>query len=366
MDDYYFETETTFDDEPHVEPGDERSMAIETARSWELPYLDDEPLLIDSESATRVGGEELARIGAVPVRCGDRNVRVVLADATPERIAGIREHFSGAVDIGVVKSVDARLPARRRVDGRRVPGSDPVANGAAAAAPVWGRSLERVLSASTPRRRGCRTCATSCRSSAARWPRASSACRSSRRSSSGCASSAFATRRPSTACGTTCPTGTTASSAPWRRRRSSRRSSRAVTCSEEAPARTLAAAGIAGAGAAAAAAAFVIVRGLPGLLYAAGICLAAFVGAVAVFAGRNEKESVVAALAEEAPGRPRLRERRAGAASRTIIAELELELAATGSELAEHRHALANLAAQRAREAEAARRNAQQLEPPDQ
>ena len=104
MDDYYFETETTFDDEQRVEPGDERSAAIATARSWELPYLDDEPLLIDHDSATRVGGEELARIGAAPVRCGDGNIRVVLADATPERIAGIREHFSGAVDIGVVRT----------------------------------------------------------------------------------------------------------------------------------------------------------------------------------------------------------------------------------------------------------------------
>ncbi|HKD93593.1 MAG TPA: hypothetical protein VKB43_02660 [Gaiellaceae bacterium] len=150
MDDYYFESETTFEDfgdEQRVEPGDERDAAIATARSWELPYLDDEPLLIDSESATRVGGEELARIGAAPVRCSDGNVRVVLADATPERIAGIREHFSGAVDIGVVKtSTLASL-----LDGASMAvasnGTDPVTNGAAAAAPVWGRSLERVLTA---------------------------------------------------------------------------------------------------------------------------------------------------------------------------------------------------------------------------
>ena len=147
MDDYYFETKTTFDDEQRVEPGDERSAAIATARSWELPYLDDDPLLVDSESAARVGGEELARIGAAPVRCNDGNVRVVLADATPERIAAIREHFSGAVDIGVVKtSTLASL-----LDGASMAvvssGTDPITNGAAAAAPVWGRSLERVLTA---------------------------------------------------------------------------------------------------------------------------------------------------------------------------------------------------------------------------
>ena len=147
MDDYYFETETTYDDEQRVEPGDERDAAIATARSWELPYLDDETLIVDSESATRVGGEELARIGAAPVRCGDGNIRVVLADATPERIAGIREHFSGAVDIGVVKAstLASLLDAASMAVVSN--GTDAVANGAAAAAPVWGRSLERVLSA---------------------------------------------------------------------------------------------------------------------------------------------------------------------------------------------------------------------------
>jgi hypothetical protein len=149
VDDYYFESEheTTFDGEQRVEPGDERDAAIATARSWELPYLDDEPLLIDGESAARVGGEELARIGAAPVRCGDGNVRVVLAEATPERIAGIREHFSGALDIGVVKTstLASLLDAASMAAVSSVP--DNLTNGAAAAAPVWGRSLERVLSA---------------------------------------------------------------------------------------------------------------------------------------------------------------------------------------------------------------------------
>ena len=147
MDDYYFETEMTYDDEHRVEPGDERTAAIETARGWELPYIDDEPLVIDSESASRVGGEELARIGAAPVRCSDGSVRVVLADATPERIAGIREHFSGATDIGVVKAstlVSLLDAASMAVVSS---GTDSIATGAAAAAPVWGRSLERVLTA---------------------------------------------------------------------------------------------------------------------------------------------------------------------------------------------------------------------------
>ena len=147
MDDYYFESDTMYGDEQRVEPADEREAAIATARSWELRYLDEEPLLIDSESAVRVGGEELARIGAAPVRCGDGNIRIVLADATPERIAGIREHFSGSIDIGVVtaSTLASLLDAASMAVASS--GTDPVANGAAAAAPVWGRSLERVLSA---------------------------------------------------------------------------------------------------------------------------------------------------------------------------------------------------------------------------
>jgi hypothetical protein len=144
--DEYFDSDTMFGEEQRVEPGDERSTAIATAQSWELPYLDDEPLLIDSESAKRVGGEELARIGAAPVRCSDGKVRVALADATPERIAGIREHFSGAVDIGVVKTSTLASLLDAASIAVASSGTDPVTNGAAAAAPVWGRSLERVLS----------------------------------------------------------------------------------------------------------------------------------------------------------------------------------------------------------------------------
>jgi hypothetical protein len=145
VDDYY-ESDTMWGEEQRVEPGDERSAAIETARSWELRYLDEEALVVDSESAARVGGEELARIGATPVRCEDGNIRVVLADATPERIAGIREHFSGGIEIGVVTpSTLASLLDSASIAAVTPNNNDSVASGAAAAAPVWGRSLERVL-----------------------------------------------------------------------------------------------------------------------------------------------------------------------------------------------------------------------------
>ena len=115
-------------------------------------------------------------------------------------------------------------------------------------------------------------------------------------------------------------------------------------------ARTLAAAGTAGTGAAAAVAAYLLVGGLPGMLYAAGICLAAFVGAVAIVAGRTEQEP------DAAPRSPRWRRKS------HVIAELQVKLAATAAELEEHRQALANLATQLTRESEAARQNAEQLE----
>lgn len=117
-------------------------------------------------------------------------------------------------------------------------------------------------------------------------------------------------------------------------------------------ARTLAAVGTAGTGAAAAVAAYLIVRGLPGMLYAGGIALAAFVGGAAILAGRS-------AHALEQPAAPRApRWRRKS----HIIAELEAKLAAIGVELEEHRQALANLATQLTNEAEEATRNAERLE----
>jgi flagellar motility protein MotE (MotC chaperone) len=125
------------------------------------------------------------------------------------------------------------------------------------------------------------------------------------------------------------------------------------------PARTLAAAGTALIGAVAAAAAYLVVGGLAGLLYAAGICLAAFVGAVAIVAGRTEQEPtkhLPEPAVATAPRQPPW-----GRKSRRI-AELTAELTETTTELEEHRRAIANLAAQLARESEAAGRNAQRLE----
>jgi predicted RNase H-like nuclease (RuvC/YqgF family) len=117
-------------------------------------------------------------------------------------------------------------------------------------------------------------------------------------------------------------------------------------------ARKVAAAATACTGLAAAAAAYLLVGDLPGVLYAAGIALAAVVGALAIVASERRPEPKPAA----SPRHPRWRRKS------HIIAELELELASTGAELEEHRQALANLAAQLTQESEVARRNAERLE----
>ncbi|HEU5215583.1 MAG TPA: hypothetical protein VFU30_08585 [Gaiellaceae bacterium] len=123
------------------------------------------------------------------------------------------------------------------------------------------------------------------------------------------------------------------------------------------PARTLAAAGTAGAGAAVAAAAYLIVGGHSGILYAAGICAATFLGVLAIVSSRAADTPEPATVLEApAPRRPRWRRKS------HVIAELRVELAETTTELEEHRQALANLATQLSRESEAARLNAEQLE----
>jgi hypothetical protein len=120
--------------------------------------------------------------------------------------------------------------------------------------------------------------------------------------------------------------------------------------------RSVAAGVTAGAGVLAAVAAYLIVGGLPGVLYAAGICLATFVGALAIHTGGRTEDVSGPALETAAPRRPLWRRKK------HIIAELEVELAGTMKELEEHRQALANLAAQLTRESEAAQRNAERLE----
>jgi hypothetical protein len=126
-------------------------------------------------------------------------------------------------------------------------------------------------------------------------------------------------------------------------------------------ARRLAAVGVGGLLTAAAAAAYLEVGGLPGVLYAAGLCLAAVVGVIAIVGSRPEPKHAVIELAGDAETPPASQKPRWMRKSR-IIADLQLELVARSAELEEHRHALANLATQLSRESEEARRTKEQLE----
>ena len=149
MGNYYFESEneTTFGDEQRVEPGDERSAAITTARSWELPYLDDEPLLIDSESAARVGGEEL-RASAL---LRSAAATATSASSSPTRRPSASPAFAStspapwtSASSRPRRSLPCSTPRRWRAVSSV---TDQVTNGLPLRRPVWGRSLERVLTA---------------------------------------------------------------------------------------------------------------------------------------------------------------------------------------------------------------------------
>jgi flagellar motility protein MotE (MotC chaperone) len=123
-----------------------------------------------------------------------------------------------------------------------------------------------------------------------------------------------------------------------------------------APARTLAAAGTAGAGAAAGTAAYLFVGGVPGMLYAAGIFLAAAFGAVALVAGRTAR-APQPTVALRLP-----RPRRAPSAPAEPEPEVEAEPTSAESQLEQHRSALATLESHLTRQSEAARVDVQRLE----
>jgi flagellar motility protein MotE (MotC chaperone) len=124
------------------------------------------------------------------------------------------------------------------------------------------------------------------------------------------------------------------------------------------PARKFAAAGTAGIGALAAVAAYLVVGGLSGLLYAAGIVLATLFAAGAIYRGGEEPTSDPLGVHEPAAAP----QKKIWGRKARLIAELQVELASTAGELEEHRQACANLAVQLSQESEAARRNAERLE----
>jgi uncharacterized coiled-coil DUF342 family protein len=82
---------------------------------------------------------------------------------------------------------------------------------------------------------------------------------------------------------------------------------------------------------------------------------------VAIAAGRTEEASVVEPLTTGEVPTPAATKPPRWRRKKHVIAELQLELTTTVNELEEHRRALANLATQLSREAEAAHRTAEEL-----
>jgi hypothetical protein len=113
-----------------------------------------------------------------------------------------------------------------------------------------------------------------------------------------------------------------------------------------------------------------IVGGLPGVLYAAGIVLAAAVGVRAIRAGRTASTPELEVAPQTARWRhePRVVFEPEPVVEPATVPEPEPvpvtdpEALASVSELEEHRAALANLGAQLTRESEAAQRDMQRLE----
>jgi hypothetical protein len=140
LNDRYGESPFSALESPPLAFGDsvQRPSAREIAERWGLPYLEDEQLEVDTPSVSRVGPDELMRLAAVPVRCGEGGVHVVVAEPTDERYASVREHFSTDVEVGIVTAatLDRLLDAART---HTAPVDAPV--GAATLGETFGRVL---------------------------------------------------------------------------------------------------------------------------------------------------------------------------------------------------------------------------------
>ena len=185
--DYYFESDTTFDCEQRVEPGDEHDAAIETARSWELRYLDDAPLA-DRQRVRNARWAARSLRASAPLPSAATTA--TSASSSPKRLPSASRAFAS---ISPAPSRSASSRPRRSLPcstPRRwlpcLPATTPTRTGGTPPRPSGDGRSSACSAPSTPRRRGFRICAASCSSSAARWPRGRRACRSSRRSSSGC------------------------------------------------------------------------------------------------------------------------------------------------------------------------------------
>ena len=81
---------------------DERQLALLLARQWQLSFVDDGEGRIDSTALSVLSREDARRTRAVPVRCEDGLIWVLVVEPTEERLGEIRARASQDVTIGVV------------------------------------------------------------------------------------------------------------------------------------------------------------------------------------------------------------------------------------------------------------------------
>lgn len=80
---------------------DDRQLALQLARQWQLPFLDEHEVTPDASALAGLVGDA-RRTRAVPVRCEDGLVRVAVAEPTDERLAEARARASQDVGFAVV------------------------------------------------------------------------------------------------------------------------------------------------------------------------------------------------------------------------------------------------------------------------
>jgi Type II secretion system (T2SS), protein E, N-terminal domain len=138
--DHYLENPfSVLESPPMTFGGATRASDGEIAEDRGLPHLDGEALDLDAPSVNRVGPDELARLGAVPVRRADGSLRIVVSETTSERVAAVREHFSADVALALVTA----STLERLLDAARTPTAPAEAE---AGTGSLGETFERVLS----------------------------------------------------------------------------------------------------------------------------------------------------------------------------------------------------------------------------
>lgn len=116
---------------PHV-------FSDDGAADFDLTGLNGQEVALDPDSLERVGADELARLGAAPVRCADGSLRVLVSDPTGERAAAVREHFPTEVPLAVVTQ-----PTLSRV--LEAANMSAATQPAESLAPAWADTFERVV-----------------------------------------------------------------------------------------------------------------------------------------------------------------------------------------------------------------------------